>query len=92
MVRYAVANAPYVSVQKSNSSPIVVLYTIIKDTEITTYTFDKVKNSILWERENRFKILQTKSVEFPCHIISGIEDSDRAAIARVMTALVSWNY
>ncbi|PHM07522.1 hypothetical protein [Nostoc sp. 'Peltigera malacea cyanobiont' DB3992] len=54
----------------------ISLYTIIKDTEITTYTFDKAKNSILWERQNRFKILQTKSVEFPCHLISGIEVED----------------
>ncbi|MEJ1934133.1 hypothetical protein WDZ92_28385 [Nostoc sp. NIES-2111] len=52
------------------------LYTIITDTEITTYTFDKAKNSILWERQNRFPRLNTKSVEFPCSLISGIEVED----------------
>ncbi|MFQ4145847.1 hypothetical protein [Chlorogloeopsis sp. ULAP02] len=52
------------------------LYTIITDTEITTYTFDKTKDSIIWERQNWLRKLHTKSVEFPCHLICGIEIED----------------
>ncbi|AVH72091.1 hypothetical protein [Nostoc sp. 'Lobaria pulmonaria (5183) cyanobiont'] len=77
----------------------IVLYTIINDTEITTYTFDKVKNSLLWERRNRFKIVHTKSVEFPCHLISGIEIEDvsgsEGGIAfypRLILASISWRF
>lgn len=77
----------------------ISLYTIIEDTETTTYTFDKAKNSILWERQNRFKILHTKSVEYPCHIISGIEVEDvsgsEGGIAfypRLILASIYWHF
>ncbi|MBE8988140.1 hypothetical protein [Nostoc sp. LEGE 12450] len=77
----------------------ISLYTIIEDTEITTYTFDKPKNCILWERQNLFEILHTKSVEFPCHIISGIEVEDisgsEGGIAfypRLILASIYWRF
>ncbi len=48
------------------------IYTIIVDTEVNTYKFDKITNLILLKRHNRLT-LSTKYIEFPFHLIIGIE-------------------
>jgi tetratricopeptide (TPR) repeat protein len=73
------------------------IYTIIVDTEITTYTFDKAQDSILWEKQNRLINLHPKSVEFPCHLICGVEiesfSGDEGGISyypRLILASIYW--
>jgi tetratricopeptide (TPR) repeat protein len=92
------ANYPSGIIAVVSGSVIILagLYTIIVDAEINTYTFDKVENSILWERQNRL-IKYTKSIEFPCHLICGVEiksvSPDEGAITyypRLILASIYW--
>ena len=72
------------------------IYTIIVDAEITTFTFDKVQDSILWERQNRLINSQPKSVEFPCHLICGVEvegvSGDEGGITYYLGLILALNY
>ncbi len=72
------------------------VYAIIAHTEITTYTFDKAQDSILWERQNRLINLHKKSVEFPCHLIYGVEvesvSGDEGRIAFYPRLIMGLNY
>lgn len=49
------------------------LYATIALSEVTTYTLDKSKNSILIEKYNRLRRSKIKSVEIPSHLILGVE-------------------
>lgn len=72
------------------------IYTIIVDTKVTTYTFDKAQNFLLWEKQNRLINLHKKSVEFPCHLICGVEiesfSCDEGGITYYPRLVLALNY
>lgn len=70
----------------------------IEISKISTFTFDKSRDCILWEQHNLLKRAAKQSVEFPLHLIAGVEvvtdamDSQRTSyyFPRLLLASVYW--
>jgi hypothetical protein len=52
---------------------IIVIFFAMNLLKVNTFTFDKTKNCILWEQSSSLAKSAIKSVQFPMHIVAGVE-------------------